>query len=205
MAGPRADDGASADDSTGRYAWPAGLALAQDLATLAACRGRRVADLGCGRGHCGRSALELGASSVLFLDASAALIEDLRQAAASWVIPAGGSPASTGQPEQPEQPMSARCAFECAVWGDVLPGPPFDLILGGDILYRDAALPALFATITCSLAAGGLALLSDPRPGLRAHVADAWAACTGPASEHWQLEETRREQPRAYSLLVIRR
>ena len=48
-------------------------------------------------------------------------------------------------------------------WGEPLPQGPWEVILGGDILYRPECFAALFDTIAGSLTADGCALLSDPR------------------------------------------
>ena len=59
------------EDVTCLYQWPVGATLAARLAELVPCQGRRVADLGCGLGSLGLSALALGAREVLFADGSA--------------------------------------------------------------------------------------------------------------------------------------
>jgi hypothetical protein len=58
-----------------------------------------------------------------------------------------------------------RAAFHQHRWGEPMPRR-YDLILGGDILYRADCFPALLDSIASGLAANGLCLLSDPRERL---------------------------------------
>jgi|GEM_PF-5261845 predicted nicotinamide N-methyase len=132
------------DDSTGLYAWPSGSKLAGELPALVDCRGAAVADLGCGLGRLGFAAAALGAGTVVFADGSPLVIARL---------------ASQLQSAQ----LGSRAQAVHHLWGDPLPGGPFALILGGDILYRPACQSALMATIAASLTRDGVCLLSDPR------------------------------------------
>jgi predicted nicotinamide N-methyase len=129
------------DDATGRYAWPAGRRLARDLAALVRCHGLRVCDLGCGSGVVGLAALAAGAAEVVFLDGSEDALQLARAAA-------GGD---------------ARARFHHHLWGEAPPLGPYPLILGGDILYREAFFPALLRSIILGLERDGMCLLSDPR------------------------------------------
>ncbi len=129
---------------TWAYAWPAGDRLAQDLAQLIDCRGLRVADLGCGRGHGGLAALCAGCARALFADASPHPL--------GWVdavLLANG--------------MEHRAETRLHRWGTPLPLGGWDLIYGGDILYRPECFAALLDTLADSLAPTGRALLADPR------------------------------------------
>jgi predicted nicotinamide N-methyase len=130
-------------DATGRYVWPAGQRLARELAAVVDCRDRSVCDLGCGLGTLGHLALALGAARVDFLDGS-----DEALAAAR-----------VGCEREP------RAAFHRHDWGSPLPAR-YDLILGGDILYRPDCFAALLDSIASGLADDGLCLLSDPRKQL---------------------------------------
>jgi predicted nicotinamide N-methyase len=112
-----AEDPAGAD-LTWAYDWPAGRGLARDLADLADCRGRRVADLGCGRGGLGAVALQAGAAAVAFCDGSARALAYVAEAIR--LNQAGAR---------------ARCHIHR--WGEPLPDGPWDLILGGDLLYPE--------------------------------------------------------------------
>ncbi len=137
-------------DLTWTYRWPAGERLAQALPGLVDCRGRRVLELGCGRGGCGRAALAQGAALAVFLDEAPQALAELER-----VLDQGG--------------LRARAACLNARWGAVL-APGFDLVLGGDILYRSACHPALIAAIAAALAPDGIALLSDPRQRLEENL-----------------------------------
>ena len=138
-------------DLTWAYGWPAGQKLGADLADLAACGGLRVADLGCGRGHNGFSALALGAAEVAFADASALALDFVAAVAAA-------------------NDLASRCRTHLHHWGEPIPEAPFDLILGGDILYRPDWFARLLGTLAASLAPHGQALLSDPRHALDADL-----------------------------------
>jgi predicted nicotinamide N-methyase len=133
-----------AADVTWTYGWPAGMRLSSELAELIDCRGKTVADFGCGRGHCGFSALALGAKRVVFADGNARAV--------SWI----DSVISLNS-------LGDRANAHDHEWGQPIPGGPFDLILGGDILYRPEYFARLLGTIAGSLAPDGAALLSDPR------------------------------------------
>lgn len=126
------------DDGTWRYDWPAGARLLAELPALVEVRGRRVIDLGCGRGRLGRWAAAAGAASVLFVDQSSAALAAI--------------------------PPAPGCAMLEHRWGEAL--PPCDLLLGGDILYRPPLFPLLLDSVATALAGGGAALLADPRARL---------------------------------------
>jgi SAM-dependent methyltransferase len=153
------------EDVTGAYSWPAGSRLAGELEELVDCRGEVVADLGCGLGQLGFSALALGARRVLFADGSPALI-----ALAARTIACNR--------------LGAQAQASLHRWGQALPGGDYTLILGGDILYRPACFAALSDTIGASLAPGGLCLLADPRTRLE----DEFAAQLARHALGWRLE-----------------
>lgn len=134
-------------DLTWAYPWPAGERLARDLGAVIDPRGLRVAELGCGRGRCGLTALLLGAAHATFCDLAPEPLAYVREALAANQLESRGSTASHA-------------------WGDVVPGGPFDLLIGADILYRPAFHRALLTSIASALAPGGRALLADPRTGL---------------------------------------
>ena len=135
-------------DQTGVYAWPAGDRLARDLLQLVDCTGLRVLDLGCGRGHLGLSALRLGAERVTFCDGHPLVCAGLRR-----VLEANRLTAAVHEHR----------------WGTPPPGGPFDLILGGDILYRATLFPALLDSVAAAIGDGQV-LLSDPRLRLEADL-----------------------------------
>jgi len=143
-AGPRRELATDDEDVTCLYQWKAGASLATLPSMRDHCAGRAVVDLGCGRGTLGLSACVYGASRVLFADASAVAIDFLTRTIAVNAL--------AGQAQAVRH-----------TWGDALPDGPWDVILGGDILYRPECFAALFDTIAASLALDGCALLSDPR------------------------------------------
>ena len=161
-------------DGTGIYTWPGGSHLAGDLPDLIPWPPGylRSADLGCGAGICGRTLLAAGSFNVMFCDGDPAALQGVRAR-----IP------------------TANTALHA--WGDPLPDGPYDLILGGDILYRAAYHPALLASIAASLAPTGLALLSDPRTTLEEEL-PLIALKTGLS---WMPER----RPRGYTLIRIQR
>jgi predicted nicotinamide N-methyase len=136
---PASDD----TDGTWAYAWPAGERLLAEFdAVVGLLAGRRVIDLGCGRGRLGLAALARGAQ-VAFADGSAAALAQVRAAL----------------------PMDADARILLHRWGEPLPAA--DLLLGGDILYRSALFPDLIASVA---SAGCPALLADPRTSLESEL-----------------------------------
>lgn len=121
--------------------WPSGEELARVVAT-APLRGRHVLDLGCGLGLAGIAAAR-GGADVLAVDASADAVTfaaenlslngvDARTATCSWADPA------------------------LAELG------PFDLVLGGDVLYSRAGAESLLRRLPALVAAGGEVWMTDP-------------------------------------------
>lgn len=164
-------------DLTGAYAWPSGTKLAVDLEHLATCRDQRVADLGCGLGQLGFTALGLGARTVVFADGSSVVVDHIARTIAL-------------------NHVDARAQVVLHQWGDPIPGGTFPLIVGGDILYRPECFMALVDTIASSLAPGGVCLLSEPRHRCEDELLTAIAA----RSLSW--ERHRRDQ--GYSLMRLR-
>lgn len=149
------------DRPTWAYAWPAGERIRGELTALVELAGRRVCDLGCGQGRLGLTALLAGAA-VCFADGSSHPLRWLRAVLAA-------------------NDLDADCVEH--QWGDLLPGGPYDLVLGGDILYRPECFADLLATIAASLVPDGCALLADPRsrlepelPELAATAGLRWAS-----------------------------
>ncbi len=134
----------TADDGTWAYQWPAGARLARDFATIVSCVGLAVCDLGCGAGALGRAALAGGARSVTFADGNPAALASVHAALGAMAD-------------------DARIEFHPHRWGEPLPGAPYDLILGGDILYRPECFADLLTSIAHGLGEHGRCLLSDPR------------------------------------------
>ena len=165
-------------DCTWAYCWPAGVRLSAELPVLARCPGAAVADLGCGRGHGGLSALVAGAARVAFADGDPAVLR--------WVE---GVLAANG--------FAGRARACVHAWGDPIPGGPYDVVFGGDILYRPDFFAPLLASIATSLADDGVALLSDPRRRLEPELPPLAAA----AGLDWSSE--RRDA--GYTLVRLRR
>lgn len=139
------------EDITGIYAWRVGSGLSARLADITDVSGRTVLDLGCGRGALGLSALALGATHVMFADASPVVVDWLARLIAL-------------------NELKDRASVVRHVWGGAVPGPPVDLVLGGDVLYRPNCHNALLASIAASLSEDGQALLSDPRERLESEL-----------------------------------
>lgn len=133
------------------YRWPAGERLAADLPAMGLCAGCRCVDLGCGRGHLGLTALAAGATAVCFADGSRHPLRYLEQVISC-------------------NELGDRATTSLHRWGEPLPGSPWQVILGGDILYRPECFAALFNTIATSLSPDGAAYLSDPRSCLEKNL-----------------------------------
>lgn len=161
-------------DDTWRYPWPAGRRLAADLATLRDWTGVRVAELGCGPGHVGQAALAAGAGQVTFADINQAPLEHLASVL-------GANP---------------RVRLERHAWGEPLAGGPYQVLLGGDILYRPAFFQRLATSLAGALAADGVAYLADPRTELDAE----WFAALDERGLVW----TTTRRPGPYTLVEAR-
>jgi SAM-dependent methyltransferase len=142
--------------------------MAGELALIARCADLRIADLGCGRGHLGLAALALGARHVAFCDGSPRPL--------AWVAAVLA-----------HNHLADRAACHQHRWGSPVPDGPYDLILGGDILYRGDAIPALVHSIADSLAPDGIALLGDPRSAPDPVLLEALAS-TGLTATHLRRE-----------------
>ena len=138
-----------ARDPTWRYPWPAGLRMAEDLPRLLDWKGARVLELGCGQGLVGQAALRAGATCVTFTDISQEPLDHL------------GILLGTDH----------RVRLVRHAWGDTLPEGPYDVVVGGDILYRPAYFDRLIHSIDHALEVGGEALLGDPRSALEPELA----------------------------------
>ena len=169
---PAAGDG----DLTWAYPWPAGERLARDLDAVLDPTGLRVAELGCGRGRCGVTALLLGAAQATFCDLAPEPLAYVRDALAA-------------------NRLETRGITALHAWGDPVPGGPFDLVIGADILYRPAFHRALLTSIAGALTPGGRALLADPRTSLEEDL-PALAAGLGLS---WQPER----RPGNYTLVRL--
>ncbi len=165
-------------DLTWAYPWPAGERLAADLASVADCAGKRIAELGCGRGRTGLTALQLGAGEVIFCDLAEEPLGYVTEALAA-------------------NHFTERGRTQRHAWGEPVAHAPFDLILGADILYRPAYHPALLRSIAASLAQNGKCLLADPRTELEPEL-PAQAAAQGLT---WQCQR----RPGEYTLIELKK
>ena len=140
---------------TWAHEWPAGLRLTQALPELLAhwplpLAQTRCCDLGCGRGLLGMALLHYGMGEVSFADGSPHPLAFVQAMLEHYHL------AGQGQ--------SYHC--QCHQWGTPLDHGPYDLIVGGDILYRPECFPELLLSIQTSLQPQGVAWLSDPRHSL---------------------------------------
>jgi predicted nicotinamide N-methyase len=143
------------DDGTWRYEWPAGARFLPEIADLVTVAGKRVIDLGCGRGRLGSWALGAGAAEVVFADHAAEALAAIA-----------------------DGPRVSRLVH---AWGEPL--PPCEVLLGGDILYLPSTFPSLLDSIASALRPAAVAWLVDPRtrlepelPALAAQRGLSWSA-----------------------------
>jgi predicted nicotinamide N-methyase len=123
--------------------WPAGLALAHEVATRAdALRGRTVLELGAGTGLPGLVAASLGASVVQTDRHEVALAVCRRNGARNGV--------------------AAAVTYRLADWSAWADPARYDVILGADILYAESQHAHLRHILTTNLAPAGRVLLADP-------------------------------------------
>ena len=166
--------------------WPASVVLAEHVCTSDAVRGKRVADLGCGLGVAGTSAMMRGgASHVALLDYEPpALVCALATASANRVetfdasaVPLGAASATGAIPY----------LFD---WTQDVPplDVPFDVVLAADVLYDAQHIPciaravaALLGTADGAFPPGGTLILADRQTGTArdafyAHLKNNFAA-----------------------------
>ena len=119
----------------GAVLWPAGVALAHEVATRAAeFTGRAVLELGAGAGLPGIVAASLGA----------AVVQTDRQELALHLCRSNG-----------ERNSVAGIKYQRADWSEWAPGERFDWVLGSDVLYSDTFHPHLRRIFETALAPGG--------------------------------------------------
>lgn len=131
----------------GLLLWAAAPGLASRLAeepSLVA--GKRVLELGAGVGIPGLTAAHLGAASVIQTDYQEAALALCRHNAAQNPVP--NLRVCAGDWRNFDLPETAR--------------PPFDVVLGSDILYERTLHDTLRGLLPRLVAPGGLLLVSDP-------------------------------------------
>lgn len=138
---------------TWAYDWPAGQRMRAELKQLVDLTDAVVCDLGCGRGQLGFAALEHGARFVHFCDHSSEILEFVERK-----IQHNG--------------FNERAACHTHRWGTAIPGAPFDVILGGDILYRPECFTDLLQSIAQSMDEKSQTFLADPRIQLEPELFD---------------------------------
>jgi predicted nicotinamide N-methyase len=156
--------------------WPSAHALASVLwERRDQLPGRRVLELGCGLGLPSITAARLGA---------AVTATDFHPDAGAWCLT---NAAANGM----------ALTFQDCDWNMPPEWPPFDIVIGSDLLYERRHIPALAACIDRLCAAEGMALLADPgRDGLGQFTAAMQSA-------GWQCELLPRKE--IYVLALKRR
>ncbi|MGD9696997.1 MAG: methyltransferase [Thermoleophilia bacterium] len=124
--------------------WPSGLVLAEWL-DARPLTGRTVLELGCG----------VGVPSIVAALGGADVV------ATDWYAPALAFTRANATAN------GARLATVLADWADPPPSltdrPPFDLVIGADVLYEDRNGVALAALLPRLLAPGATCVIADPR------------------------------------------
>ena len=139
----------NATDTTGLVSW----GLATTLSAYVVARrqlvvGKRVLELGCGRGMCGLVAAQCGAARVVLSDYEPAVL-----ALAQKNVAANAAGASVGAQPSVEQLVWSRSPAEHRNCG------LFDLLLGSELLYHETDIPALIASAKHHLAKDGVVVL----------------------------------------------
>ena len=126
--------------------WPSAHALADVLWDRRnQLAGQRVLELGCGLGLPSITAARLGA---------AVTASDFHADAGPWCL---ANAAANG----------VALTFQACDWNTPPDWPPFDVVIGSDLIYERRHIPALAACIGKLCAPDGLALIADPgRDGL---------------------------------------
>ena len=141
--------------------WRSGVALAREVAT-ASLGGLRVVELGCGLGVPSLAAAR-GGASVLATDSAGEALALVRRSAR----------------ENGVEVATARADWRTA--GELAARGPFDLVLAADVLYEDAAAPALLSLLPHL---GREVWLADPgRPAAAVFVEAARREWTVASSE----------------------
>jgi predicted nicotinamide N-methyase len=128
--------------------WPSAHGLARALwERRQALAGRRVLELGCGLGLPAIVAAKLGAEVTA---------TDFHPDASRWLLANA-------------EANHVRIACETCDWNTPPAWPPFDFVIGSDLLYERRSIPALAACIQRLCAPPGCVLLADPgRDGIAA-------------------------------------
>jgi predicted nicotinamide N-methyase len=149
-------------------AWPSGMALAETLAGRD-LTGRRVLELGCGLGQPSLVAARRGASVLATDGEPDAVVFAAHNLALNDL---------EGEVAQVDWRDSAA----------LVEGAPWDLVLAADVLYKRENVEALLRLLPRLVAAGGEALIADPR---RAGGRDFLAAARATFSLESRADEAR--------------
>ena len=167
------------DDTSGANIWPAAIVLARALAEpplRAALGGASVLELGAGCGVAGLTAAMLGeAKDVVLTDLNAQTLANLQHNVSLHDDSGASSPTVV--------------TAQRLDWRDASTWPPqrFDLILGADLVYDEAASPMVAGVVSGLLRPGGLFVHCRPRHG-RLGV-DAFPACLAECGINLDLEK----------------
>ena len=153
---------AARDEISGQRAWPGSLLLAchvRDAAGDDGVAGRRVLELGAGCGVAGMLAARRGAADVVVTDGDARCARLLRQnVARNAPFACGVRVAELRWGDDAALAALLRERGGAPGERDGAPGErdgAFDLILAGDVLYKDELVAPFLATVHAALAAGG--------------------------------------------------
>ena len=142
----------NATDTTGLVSW----GLSTTLSAYAVARrqlvvGKRVLELGCGRGMCGLVAAQCGAAKVVLSDYEPAVLalaqKNVAANAAAHAASAGAAQPSVERLVWSRSPAEQR---SCGL---------FDLLLGSELLYHETDIAALIASAEHHLAKDGVVVL----------------------------------------------
>ncbi|MBI5500233.1 MAG: methyltransferase domain-containing protein [Deltaproteobacteria bacterium] len=159
------DDARAADAPTWPVCWPAAYGLAEHVVHDLRPQGRSVLELGCGTAVPAVAAERAGAT-VLATDRDPVALVFAR--------------------ENARRNACRHIRFASLDWFAPPPLPPFDLVLGADVVYLEQTFAALLDLAAAVLAPGGSFVLSDPdRPQMTDFLALARTRGWTVAESRW--------------------